>query len=170
MDISGFIRKLCVTCLFCMAGLEIDLEVLRKNLVAIILFTILPYACEAIATMFTCKLFLGYSLMFGLTVGFIMAAVCPAVVVPAILNLNSQNLAKRNGVSTLIFGAASIDDILAITLVTINTSLIFVSDSKDHGTIFDPFIPKEHSSWMFILIEVLISLIPGISLGFLNGY
>lgn len=69
MSISGFIRKLCVTCLFCMAGLEIDLEVLRKNLVAIVLFTLLPYACEAVATMFTCKLFLGWGLMFGLTVG-----------------------------------------------------------------------------------------------------
>jgi len=99
-----------------------------------------------------------------------MAAVCPAVVVPAILNLNSQNLAKRNGVSTLIFGAASIDDILAITLVTINTSLMFVSDSKAHGTIFDAYIPVEHASWMFILIEILLSLIPGISLGFLNGW
>jgi len=99
-----------------------------------------------------------------------MAAVCPAVVVPAILNLNSQNLAKKNGVSTLIFGAASIDDILAITLVTINTSLIFVSESKAHGTLFDSIIPVEHASWMFIVIEIILSLIPGISLGFLNGW
>lgn len=120
--------------------------------------------------MFTAKLFLGYDYMFGLTVGYIMAAVCPAVVVPAILNLNSQNLAKKNGVSTLIFGAASIDDILAITLVTINTSLMFVSDSKSHGTIFDPVIPAEHSSWMFIVIEIILSMIPGISFGLLNGW
>lgn len=99
-----------------------------------------------------------------------MAAVCPAVVVPAILNLNNQNLAKKNGVSTLIFGAASIDDILAITLVTINTSLMFVSESSAHGTLFDSIVPLQHASWMFIVIEIFLSLIPGISLGLLNGW
>jgi len=99
-----------------------------------------------------------------------MAAVCPAVVVPAILNLNSQNLAKKNGVSTLIFGAASIDDILAITMVTINISMIFDGGSGHHSTIFDAVIPQEHNSWAMPMIEILLSLIPGISIGLLNGW
>lgn len=53
----------------------------------------------------------------GLT-AFMLAAVSPAVVVPAMLDLKERGLGQRHGVITAILAGASVDDVFAITLFT----------------------------------------------------
>lgn len=50
--------------------------------------------------------------------GFILAAVSPAVVVPQMLNLKEQGYGENKQISTLILAVASIDNVVAITLFT----------------------------------------------------
>ena len=48
--------------------------------------------------------------------GFIIAAVSPAIIVPAMLSLMENGLGKKKNIPTLILAGASIDDVFAITI------------------------------------------------------
>ena len=62
---------------------------------------------------------LNLSLIQGGMLGFIIAAVSPAVVVPEMLRLKERDFGKRNEIPSTILAAASIDDVVAITLFTV---------------------------------------------------
>ncbi|PVD17264.1 hypothetical protein V512_010105 [Mesotoga sp. Brook.08.105.5.1] len=59
---------------------------------------------------------LNLSLLQGGMLRFIIAAVSPAVVVPEMFKLKEKNFGKRNEIPSTILAAASIDDVVAITL------------------------------------------------------
>lgn len=51
--------------------------------------------------------------------GFIVAAVSPAIIVPAMLQLKEQGWGMKRGVPVIVLAGASIDDVFAITLFTV---------------------------------------------------
>lgn len=81
--------------------------------------------------------------------GFIIAAVSPAVVVPAMLELKNGGFGKKKEVPTLVLAGASLDDVIAITLFGVFAGI---------GT-------GQEASWLSVLIGVP----AGISLGALGG-
>ncbi|XP_075263714.1 sodium/hydrogen exchanger 9B2-like [Convolutriloba macropyga] len=62
--------------------------------------------------------------------GFILAAVSPAVVVPSLLKLQNKGYGVEQGIPTLIIAAASIDDIIAISAFSVVMSISFVDGNK----------------------------------------
>jgi len=60
--------------------------------------------------------FLDFSFVQGGILGFIIAAVSPAVIVPQMLNLMEKRIGTNKNIPTLILAGASIDDIFAITI------------------------------------------------------
>ena len=50
----------------------------------------------------------------GGTLGFVIAAVSPAVVVPGMLDLQARGFGTAKGIPTMVVAAASFDDVLAI--------------------------------------------------------
>ncbi|KAI2643837.1 Sodium/hydrogen exchanger 9B2 [Labeo rohita] len=86
--------------------------------------------------------------------GFVLAAVSPAVVVPSMLLLQSDGFGVQKGVPTLLMAAGSFDDILAITGFTTCLGIAF-------GT---------GSTWMNVLkgvLEVLAGVLAGGVMGLL---
>ena len=57
--------------------------------------------------------------------GFILAAVSPAVVVPCLLQLQEKGYGVDKGIPTLVIAAASVDDVLAISGFTILLGITF---------------------------------------------
>ena len=57
---------------------------------------------------------LDFPLIWGFILGFILAAVSPAVVVPSLIALQERGLGVEQGIPSLIIAAASLDDICAI--------------------------------------------------------
>ena len=53
--------------------------------------------------------------MWGFMLGFVLAAVSPAVVVPCLLSLQEKGYGVDKGIPTLVIAAASVDDVLAIS-------------------------------------------------------
>ena len=53
--------------------------------------------------------------MWGFMLGFVLAAVSPAVVVPSLLSLQERGYGVDKGIPTLVIAAASVDDVLAIS-------------------------------------------------------
>lgn len=61
---------------------------------------------------------LGFTFIEGGILGFILAAVSPAVVVTQMLGLMEKGIGTGKGIPTMILAGASIDDVFAITLFT----------------------------------------------------
>src|SRR5699024_12226092 len=55
----------------------------------------------------------------GGILGFMIAAVSPAVIVPSMLDLMEEGIGKEKNVPTLILAGASIDDVFAITIFSV---------------------------------------------------
>lgn len=112
---------------------------------------------------------LGYDLLFGFTLGNIIAAVSLAVVIPGMIDLKNRNIGNNKGITTIILGAASFDDILTITKDIILMSLIFPT-SGDNATIFNLFFTDDVLLFLQPILKVVLGILPGWALGNVIGY
>lgn len=123
LSISADLRLWALIVILIRAGLGIDKDILKKIGKVAIRMASIPCLVEGFTIMLFTHLLLGYSLPISGCLGFIIAAVSPAVVVPAMLNLKEKNIGKEKEIPTLILAGASIDDIFAITLFSSFLSL-----------------------------------------------
>ena len=63
--------------------------------------------------------------LWGFLLGFVLAAVSPAVVVPSLLELQDKGYGVAKGIPTLVIAAASVDDVLAISGFSVLLGLAF---------------------------------------------
>ena len=123
LSISSDLRLCALIVILIRAGLGIDRESLKKIGNVALKMACIPCLFEGFTIMMITHLLLGFPLPICGTLGFIIAAVSPAVVVPEMLSLKEKNLGKEREIPTLILAGASIDDIFAITLFSSFLSL-----------------------------------------------
>lgn len=116
LRMSGELRLLALIIILLRAGLGIKREALNRVGVTALKLSCIPGLCEGFAIAFVSIYLLGFSFIEGGILGFIVAAVSPAVVVPPMLNFIDRRVGAKNNVPTLILAGASIDDVFAITL------------------------------------------------------
>ena len=116
LRMSGDLRLLALIIILLRAGLGIKREALNRVGVTALKLSCVPGLCEGFAIAFVSIYLLGFSFIEGGILGFIVAAVSPAVVVPPMLNFIDNRIGAKNNVPTLILAGASIDDVFAITL------------------------------------------------------
>lgn len=122
---SVALRLLALTVLLLRAGLGLELEVLRRLQGACLRLAFLPNLGEAITIAVAAHLLLGLPLLWGLLLGFVIAAVSLAVVVPGLLDLQMRRYGTAQGIPTMMLAAASFDNIICITGFGICLSLVF---------------------------------------------
>lgn len=98
------------------AGLGINKETLNKIGAPAIRMSFIPGVTEGITVTFASHFLLGFSIIESGMLGFIIAAVSPAVVVPGMLELKDKYYGKKKEIPTLILAGASVDDVFAITI------------------------------------------------------
>jgi len=116
MFISADLRKIALIVILLRAGLGIKRDTLNKVGRYAFRLSFIPGVIEGITIMFIGSVFLGISKLEAGILGFIIAAVSPAVVVPQMLELIQQNKGEKKGIPTIILAGASIDDVVAITI------------------------------------------------------
>lgn len=116
--ISADLRKIALIIILLRAGLGLNKETLNKVGVPAIKMSCIPGIFEGLTIMFVGSYFLGISLVEAGILGFIIAAVSPAVIVPQMLDLINIKVGEDKGIPTLILAGASVDDVFAITLFT----------------------------------------------------
>jgi len=125
-----FIQTTGLCIILLISGCEIDMnKVIKAGFVALRL-TLLPGLCEAIATAYIAHWLFDMSLMFSLALGFILAAVSPAIIVPSMTNLKRLGYGDEKGIPSLLMAACAFDDIVAITGYTICIGIAL--DSSDN--------------------------------------
>ena len=116
MLVAEDLRKLALIIILIRAGLGIHKEDLQKVGASAVKISFIPGILEGFTIAFLATWLFGFSFIEGGILGFIIAAVSPAVIVPQMLKLLDQKLGTEQGVPTLILAGASIDDVFAITL------------------------------------------------------
>ncbi|TAH64083.1 MAG: sodium:proton antiporter [Gottschalkiaceae bacterium] len=113
---SADLRKIALTIILLRAGLGINRDDLKKVGNTALKMSCVPGLIEGFFIAFASVKLLNFSFIQGGILGFIIAAVSPAVVVPSMLRLIENNIGAKKGIPTLILAGASIDDVFAITI------------------------------------------------------
>ncbi len=122
---SVALRLLALTVILLRAGLGLDLDALRRLQGAFMRLAFLPNLAEALSVAVISHFLLGLPPLWGLLLGFVIAAVSPAVVVPSLLDLQLRGYGTAKGIPTMVLAAASFDDVISITGFGICLSLVF---------------------------------------------
>ena len=119
INVSDDLRKIALIIILLRAGLGINKDVLRKNGSSVLKLSCIPGLIEGFFISFAAMKLLNFSFIEGGILGFIIAAVSPAVVVPSMLKLIENHVGEAKGIPTLILAGASIDDVFAITIFSV---------------------------------------------------
>ena len=118
INISADLRKIALIIILLRAGLGINKKDLKKVGSTALKMSCIPGLIEGIFIALASVKLLDFSFIQGGILGFIIAAVSPAVVVPSMLKLIENNMGADKGIPTLILAGASIDDVFAITILS----------------------------------------------------
>ncbi|XP_066952008.1 sodium/hydrogen exchanger 9B2-like isoform X3 [Macrobrachium rosenbergii] len=154
---SAALRGIALVIILIRAGLGLDPVALRKLSFTVIRLAFSPCLVETVSTAIAAWLLLGLPWSWGFMLGFILAAVSPAVVVPSLLKLGEEGYGVDKGIPTLVIAAASIDDVLAISGFSVMLGLTFAEGSPTWTIVKGP-------------IEIFVGLMYGVILGVLCWY
>ena len=113
---SGDLRKMALIVILLRAGLGIKREDLKKVGRPAINLSFIPGVLEGLTIAYVSMKLFNFTFIQGGILGFIIAAVSPAVIVPSMLEFMDKGIGKEKNIPTLILAGASIDDVFAITI------------------------------------------------------
>lgn len=118
LENAADIRMIALIVILLKAGLGLNRQVLTRVKGPAIRLGVLPCITEGVVAATAAHLLLGFSWPSALALGFVLAAVSPAVVVPSMLYLKRKGLGMDKGIPIMILAGASVDDVVAITVLT----------------------------------------------------
>lgn len=143
------IRLIALIIILLRAGFGIRKDVLMNYRMLSIMMGSVPAILEGLCITLASMVILDFNVAQGGMLGFVLAAVSPAVIVPAMLKLNDLGYHK---VPTVILAGASLDDVFAITIFSTFSSLYF---TKVYSAI----------NLLRIPLSIILGLIIGLGLG-----
>lgn len=152
-ELEPFLKTFALVVILLRAGLGIRRATLNRIGPTALALAVLPCLMEGAVLTLAIRFAFGLSWPVAAMGAFMLAAVSPAVVVPAMLRLAEQGFGKRNEVPTLVLAGASVDDVFAITLFSL----------------FARMARSETIVWQRSLLElplaILLGVLPGITVG-----
>lgn len=118
LRISGDLRKIALIIILLRAGLGISKSQLAKVGNTAVKMSSIPGIFEGLTIAAVSMWLFNFTFIEGGILGFTLAAVSPAVIVPLMLKYQDMGLGTNKGIPTLILASASIDDVFAITIFT----------------------------------------------------
>ena len=116
MEYAGELRLAALIVILIRAGLGIDRNTLNQVGLPAALLGVVPCLVEGGAVFFLARGLFDFSVAEAGMMAFILAAVSPAVIVPQMIELREAGYGRERHVPTLVLAAASLDDVVAITL------------------------------------------------------
>jgi Kef-type K+ transport system membrane component KefB len=157
-------RAAALATIFLRCGLELDFNTMRRFKYPATRLALVPGITEALYDAGLGVAMFNMPFLLALTMGFILKAVGPGLVVPAMFRLQKTRLGTDQGIPATVVIAASFDDIIAITGYSIFSSLAITSDGSESD--------NNDVAWEIakgpvqVIFGILGGLIFGICLGF----
>ncbi len=150
LSISADLRQIALIIILTRAGLNLDINDLKKVGRPAVLMCFVPATFEILGMIIFAPKFLGLGLLDSAILGTVIAAVSPAVIVPKMLKLMEEGYRADRSIPQMIMAGASVDDVFVIVLFT---SFIGLASTGSFS--------------MLNLIKIPTSIFFGISVGFL---
>ncbi|CAL4170079.1 unnamed protein product, partial [Meganyctiphanes norvegica] len=128
-DYSKLLRKMALVVILIKGGLGLDPSALKELKFLILRLAIVPVLVEALVYGIAAHVLLGMPLLWSFLMSFVLSAVSPAVVVPAILHVSDRGYGVDQGIPTLIMAAASVDNVINISGFGIMLGIAFSNGS-----------------------------------------
>lgn len=152
LNISSDLREIALIVILIRAGLSLDMKDLKEIGRPAILLSFLPATIEILAITLIAPLLFPITHLTALTMGAVVAAVSPAIVVPRMISFIQRKFGKKHRVPQMILAGASIDDIYAIIVFTIAINL-----------------QKGQDFHFMTIVNIPIAIILGSLLGIISG-
>ena len=156
LALSPIFRDVALVTILLIAGLGINLAQIKQIGRFSILLGTIPTILEGFAVAIFATVILDFSFTQGAILGFIMASVSPAILVPAMVSLIKQKMGQSKAIPQMLLAGASIESTLATTFFTIFLAL-YLRLATGEAT----------NSSFFNLVLVPITLIISIVVGYL---
>ncbi|MBQ2203897.1 MAG: cation:proton antiporter [Oscillospiraceae bacterium] len=118
LNISSELRRIALIIILLRAGLNLNLNDLKKVGRPAILMCFIPATFEIVGMLIFAPMIFGLSVIDSLILGTVIAAVSPAVIVPHMLKIMEEGYGTKQGVPQMILAGASADDVFVIVLFT----------------------------------------------------
>lgn len=119
LAISKDLRLMALIIILLRSGFELSREALAKAGWRTIALACVPGILEGLTITLLGPRFLPLTMLEAAMLGFILAAVSPAVVVPLMIRFIEEKRGAAKAIPTMVLAAASLDDVFAITIFTI---------------------------------------------------
>ena len=162
LELAPILKDVALIIVLFIGGLGIGADQIKKIGRPAILLSIIPATLEGFAIAYLSTIFLGFTFIQGAILGFIIAAVSPAVLIPSMVSLIDKNIGQKKSIPQLLLVGAAADDTIAITLFT---SFLAIYFQKLDGGTFD------FKTQIFLIpVSIIVSLIIGWLVGLIGKY
>ncbi len=114
MAIGSDLRLIALVVILLRVGFELSRETLHRVGGRVLLLAFIPATCEGLAITFIGPWLLDLTLLESAILGTVLAAVSPAVVVPAMIRFMKQRKGAAKDIPSMVMAAASVDDVYVI--------------------------------------------------------
>ena len=118
LNISPYIKDIALVTVLFIGGLGISINQMKQIGRPAVLLSVIPATLEGLTIAFLSMIFLNFTFVQGAILGFIIAAVSPAVLVPSMVDLIKRKVGQDKAIPQMLLVGASADDTVAITLFT----------------------------------------------------
>lgn len=153
LNISSYIKDIALVTVLFIGGLGISINQMKQIGRPAILLSIIPATLEGLTIAFLSMIFLNFTFVQGAILGFIIAAVSPAVLVPSMVDLIKRKVGQDKAIPQMLLVGASADDTVAITLFTTFLGIYMSNINNENISIA--------SELFSIPITIIISIVVG---------
>ena len=141
MELMVTVRQVALCIILTRAGLILDPAAMKLLGFFILRLATVPACMEILVVTFIGHYFMGMPWIWGVLAGSIVSALSPAIVVPSLMDLQERGYGIDKNICTVLIAAASLDNVLAITVFGVVRNLIFNNGKykklyKLHDSIF----------------------------------
>jgi NhaP-type Na+/H+ or K+/H+ antiporter len=154
MTLSSDFRMIALIIILLRAGLATKRDTLNRIGKTVVLTGIMPGLFEGLMIMLIAPYFLNIGYLESAILGFIIAAVSPAVIVPMMVSLIETKKGDRKGIPTLLLASSSLDNVSAVVIFS---GLLGIYEGKSPNILMK-------------LAEIPFSIISGIVFGIFIGF
>lgn len=153
IELAPTIKDIALITVLFIGGLGINISQIKQIGRPAVLLSIIPATLEGFTIAFLSMKFLGFTFVQGSILGFIIAAVSPAVLIPSMISLIDRKIGQDKAIPQMLLVGASADDTIAITLFTTFLGIYMQHNNTENVSLIANIIS--------IPITILISILGG---------
>ena len=133
LNISTYIKDIALVTVLFIGGLGISYKQMKEIGRPAVLLSTVPAILEGLTIAVLSVILLDFTFVQGTILGFIIAAVSPAVLIPSMVDLINRKIGQDKAIPQMLLVGASADDTVAITIFTTALS-IYLSNANGQST------------------------------------